>query len=108
MMNRLDIVRAWKDEEYRNSLSKAELAALPENPAGLTELEAGDLGGAAGGNGRIRNTSPLVCHTIPLTLRALCAPRTLPSECPPVTLPPRCPLHTLAVSCPRRTVACPF
>lgn len=32
------IVRSWKDEEYRASLSPAELALLPGNPAGLIEL----------------------------------------------------------------------
>jgi mersacidin/lichenicidin family type 2 lantibiotic len=34
-MNRVDLFLAWKDEAYRSSLSDAERAALPENPAGL-------------------------------------------------------------------------
>ena len=34
----VDIIRAWKDEEYRQSLSTEELKQLPENPAGLIEL----------------------------------------------------------------------
>ena len=29
----VDIVRAWKDPEYRKTLTSEELAALPENPA---------------------------------------------------------------------------
>lgn len=33
-----NIIRAWKDEEYRAQLSEAEMALLPENPAGLLEL----------------------------------------------------------------------
>ena len=37
-MTHLDIIRAWKDEEYRLSLSEAERALLPANPAGLIEL----------------------------------------------------------------------
>jgi mersacidin/lichenicidin family type 2 lantibiotic len=45
----MDIIRAWKDEEYRNSLSAAERAALPENPAGLIALTDEDLGAVAGG-----------------------------------------------------------
>jgi mersacidin/lichenicidin family type 2 lantibiotic len=45
----MDIIRAWKDEEYRNSLSAAERAMLPENPAGMIELTDEDLDGAAGG-----------------------------------------------------------
>jgi len=36
-MSNIDIIRAWKDEEYRNSLSEYELAKLPEHPAGLIE-----------------------------------------------------------------------
>lgn len=33
-----EIIRAWKDEEYRENLSEEELALLPENPAGMLEL----------------------------------------------------------------------
>lgn len=48
-MKKIDIIRAWKDEDYRNSLSQAELASLPENPAGMIEISDGDLGKATGG-----------------------------------------------------------
>lgn len=48
-MSRLDIIRAWKDEEYFSSLSETERAGLPQNPAGLVELTDQDLGGAEGG-----------------------------------------------------------
>ncbi|MBO0782750.1 MAG: mersacidin/lichenicidin family type 2 lantibiotic [Ktedonobacteraceae bacterium] len=40
---KLDIVRAWKDETYRNSLSAEELAQLPEHPAGAFELSEDEL-----------------------------------------------------------------
>jgi len=43
------VIRAWKDEEYRLSLSDAERSGLPENPAGTTELTDADLAGATGG-----------------------------------------------------------
>jgi mersacidin/lichenicidin family type 2 lantibiotic len=33
-MNKLDIIRAWKDELFRKSLSSDQQALLPENPAG--------------------------------------------------------------------------
>ena len=33
-MSKTDVVRAWRDPEYRASLSDHELAALPPNPAG--------------------------------------------------------------------------
>jgi mersacidin/lichenicidin family type 2 lantibiotic len=45
----MDIIRAWKDEEYRNSMSEAERAALPPNPTGLIALTDEELGAVAGG-----------------------------------------------------------
>ena len=48
-MSNINIVRAWKDSAYRNSLSEAERAALPANPAGSVELSDADLGHVAGG-----------------------------------------------------------
>lgn len=44
-----EIIRAWKDEEYRLRLSDAEQSALPQNPAGLIELADEDLGAVEGG-----------------------------------------------------------
>jgi mersacidin/lichenicidin family type 2 lantibiotic len=43
------LVRAWKDEEYRLSLSEADLALLPGNPAGSLELTDAELDLVAGG-----------------------------------------------------------
>jgi mersacidin/lichenicidin family type 2 lantibiotic len=37
-MSHRDIIRAWKDAEFRSSLSEAELAMLPSHPAGSIEL----------------------------------------------------------------------
>jgi mersacidin/lichenicidin family type 2 lantibiotic len=48
-MSRRDIIRAWKDPEYRDRLSAAQRALLPDNPAGLVELSDTDLDAAAGG-----------------------------------------------------------
>jgi len=48
-MSSQNIVRAWKDAAYRNSLTEAERAALPPNPAGAVELSDADLGCVAGG-----------------------------------------------------------
>ncbi|HEU4391919.1 MAG TPA: mersacidin/lichenicidin family type 2 lantibiotic [Blastocatellia bacterium] len=44
-MSRLDVVRAWKDEEYRIGLSDEERGLLPENPAGTLDLP--EIGGGA-------------------------------------------------------------
>ena len=40
---KFDIIRAWKDESYRSSLSSQEQAMLPENPAGALELSDAEL-----------------------------------------------------------------
>lgn len=33
-MRKIDVIRAWKDEAYRNSLTEEEKSLLPQNPAG--------------------------------------------------------------------------
>jgi len=43
------IIRAWKDEDFRHSLSAAERALLPEHPAGLIDLTAAELDALTGG-----------------------------------------------------------
>jgi mersacidin/lichenicidin family type 2 lantibiotic len=49
IMSNNNIIRAWKDPVYRNSLSEAERAVLPANPAGSIEISDADLGNVAGG-----------------------------------------------------------
>jgi|GEM_PF-3208753 mersacidin/lichenicidin family type 2 lantibiotic len=44
-----NIIRAWKDEDYLDSLSAEEKAQLPENPAGLIELTDEDMSSVSGG-----------------------------------------------------------
>ena len=39
MHKNIDVVRAWRDEEYRNSLTEQELSSLPENPAGVAMVD---------------------------------------------------------------------
>ncbi len=48
-MNTKIIIRAWKNEEYRLSLSEAERRLLPENPAGAIDLSDAQLDMVAGG-----------------------------------------------------------
>jgi len=48
-MSNLDIIRAWKDEQYRLDLSNDELSLLPGNPAGSIELPDELLDTVAGG-----------------------------------------------------------
>jgi mersacidin/lichenicidin family type 2 lantibiotic len=59
---KIDIVRAWKDEEYRNSLSSEEQAMLPANPAGALELNDAELEGVHGAKGcNYVNSNALAC-----------------------------------------------
>lgn len=53
------IVRAWKDQAFRQKLSPAEQAQLPAHPAGFIELAEADLGMVSGGASTAR------CHTYP-------------------------------------------
>ncbi|MEQ9671399.1 mersacidin/lichenicidin family type 2 lantibiotic [Coleofasciculus sp. G2-EDA-02] len=65
-MSNIDIIRAWKDTDYRESLSEAEKAQLPENPAGLIELADEEMSSMAGGalNVLAQGTShEETCHT---------------------------------------------
>ena len=50
-MDKRRIIRAWKDPEYRASLTAEQRAALPECPSGppLTELDETELLGIVGG-----------------------------------------------------------
>lgn len=64
-MSQLDIVRAWKDEEYCDSLSDAQRALLPDNPAGVIELTDAQLA-AAGGGAAAQAASPLTLITLPI------------------------------------------
>jgi mersacidin/lichenicidin family type 2 lantibiotic len=48
-MSQVNVVRAWKDEEYRRGLTEAERAGLPENPAEFLEQTEAELEQAVGG-----------------------------------------------------------
>jgi mersacidin/lichenicidin family type 2 lantibiotic len=49
-MSTAQVIRAWRDPEYRATLSSEQLAALPSHPAGLIELSDDTLASAAGLN----------------------------------------------------------
>ena len=48
-MSKVDVIRAWKDPEYRRSLSARQQAALPANPIGGIELTDAELQAVDGG-----------------------------------------------------------
>jgi mersacidin/lichenicidin family type 2 lantibiotic len=56
-MSNLNIIRAWKDPEYRRVLTEAQRAQLPAHPAGAIEFPDRDLEEASG---VFRGFSP--CH----------------------------------------------
>jgi mersacidin/lichenicidin family type 2 lantibiotic len=61
---KIDIVRAWKDEAYRASLSPEEQALLPKNPAGALELSDAELEtvhGASHSGNKAYNTFATTC-----------------------------------------------
>ena len=76
-MSNVNVVRAWKDAKYRRSLSAAELAELPEHPAGPVELTDSELRNAGGfGEGGIQTTA-LTCTAT----RFGCCPKTTALTC---------------------------
>lgn len=46
-MSNVNVIRAWKDPEYRNSLSPSALARIPNHPSGVVELSERQLKDAA-------------------------------------------------------------
>ncbi|MEX1019711.1 MAG: mersacidin/lichenicidin family type 2 lantibiotic [Litorilinea sp.] len=64
-MSTINLIQAWKDADYRATLSEAELAALPQNPAGMVELpdaEMAEVGGA--GRSYFTGTCGRVCDIL--------------------------------------------
>ncbi len=85
-MSHVDIIRAWKDEDYCNSLSEEQRAQLPENPAGMVELPDEAMETIAGGGafsicwGKTRgcylSTKDLACEATKVTIQ-VCLPAIL-------------------------------
>lgn len=48
-MSHVDVVRYWKDPQFRASLTPEERSAYPDNPAGPIELADHELEGVQGG-----------------------------------------------------------
>jgi mersacidin/lichenicidin family type 2 lantibiotic len=69
LMKKIDIARAWRDEDYFLSLSEAERAGLPEHPSAAISVREEDLSAVHGA--RLTNTD-LSCGW-----SAICSP------CPP-------------------------
>jgi mersacidin/lichenicidin family type 2 lantibiotic len=86
-MSPQEIIRAWKDAEYRASLGDA-AQQLPENPAGFVEMDDADLNVVSGGAAPNPPIRPK-----PRTPRALCPIRTVvctAATCPTGISRPTC------------------
>ena len=49
-MSNIDIIRAWKDEAYRNSLTPDQRDQLPMSPVGSAELNEQEMAAICGGH----------------------------------------------------------
>jgi len=67
----IDIIRAWKDEAYLQSLSEEDRRTLPANPVGEIELTDADLEAVYGGNTALVGCSA-VCHSGILCQSGIC------------------------------------
>lgn len=79
-MSKINVIRAWKDQAYRMSLSDAERAQLPANPAGSIELSDAELGSVAGGRPYISNQTCTINDSFCCSSGDLCSP-----DCAPLT-----------------------
>ncbi len=68
-MSAEDIIRAWKDPVYQESLSDTQRELLPANPAGEVVLSDEDINDAAGGYSTVTHFScspnPVCCSPVP-------------------------------------------
>jgi len=62
-MSSRKIIRAWRDEDYRLTLSEAERAQLPAHPSAMIELTDPQLGVVSGGIFTSGCTWGLECYT---------------------------------------------
>lgn len=71
MKKTVDVIRAWRDEDYRNSLTEEERANLPESPAGVSVVSDEILRSITGG-----------CASYPQQTTAMHSCVTWPEQCP--------------------------
>ncbi len=58
-MSQQDIIRAWKNAEFRSSLSEAERAMMPAHPGGTLELADSELDRGYGRSSGLRIKSTI-------------------------------------------------
>jgi mersacidin/lichenicidin family type 2 lantibiotic len=80
-MSNIDIIRAWKDAEYRNSLTQEQREALPENPAGIVDLSSAELSKVTGGLGSGVSSLPCELDKLGYTKNTFPCCRTMDITC---------------------------
>ena len=85
MLNNETVVRAWKDPEFRASLSPEDRASIPENPSGrsITELDETELGNVSGGEDFCTVTLNVLCR---YTYQVWCRRPSINFICPTTTI----------------------
>ena len=63
-MSNNNIIRAWKDEDYFDSLSEEERVLVPENPAGIVEISDEDMESVAGGGSYYKCNNTNGCNVL--------------------------------------------
>jgi mersacidin/lichenicidin family type 2 lantibiotic len=58
---KIDVIRAWKDEQYRASLTEEQRASLPENPVGMVDVSEANLEAVVGGLKNVSSESNTSC-----------------------------------------------
>ena len=70
-MNKIDVIRAWRDPEYRASLRADD---VPSHPAGLVELTDEELVAASGLAGGAQTTA-MTCTEFTFRAMRRCCPK---------------------------------
>jgi mersacidin/lichenicidin family type 2 lantibiotic len=60
-MSNVHVARAWRDPQYRRSLSQDQLARLPQSPAGEVEIRTQALREASGAGETMVQTTAWFC-----------------------------------------------
>ena len=82
-MSNEEIIRRWKDEEYRVRNPLLEETAEPANPAGAIELPADLVGAVSGGVEAGATVFSLCCTSYPCLIEATTAMATVNLSCSP-------------------------
>jgi mersacidin/lichenicidin family type 2 lantibiotic len=82
-MVELNVIRAWKDDEFAGNLGEIDRKLFPENPAGLMAITDEEIDGVAGGTTGTLLTTLTTLFTF-ITGPTVCACSYGVEDCPPL------------------------